>query len=265
MYPYEHARKFAKDIRKLGVSADGKSFLDKFRELITEIGNALGYVRMVRLAGMSYSAAAIKFVPELDAVVSFEQCAGEGPVTELGNSQRKRQGEGENAQAAGGDSSGGGESEGEGKGGDRTVQSGAGGDEFGEEVQVDGANLSPDSVRAAKNLDRVLASLSGNFAEGVDYLQILVNVFRETLHNKAGHAHLKNFYMIVPALCLNFCENSRIAKDRLEKLCAAGTRTSALAPLTDLSLPSRDAGPAAGRPTSPTTASPWAWPTFWPS
>lgn len=198
------------------MSADGKSFLDKFRELITEIGNALGYVRMVRFAGMSYSAAAIKFVPELDAVVSFEQCAGDGPVTELGNSQRKRQGEGENAQAAGGE----GDEDGEGGEGDRTVRTGAGGDELaGEEAEVEGARLSSDSVRAAKNLDRVLASLSGNFAEGVDYLQILVNVFREVLHNKPEHAHLKNFYMIVPALCLNFCENSRIAKDRLEKLC----------------------------------------------
>jgi len=38
---------FTKEIRKLGI-IDNKSFLDKFRMLITEIGNALGYVRMLR-------------------------------------------------------------------------------------------------------------------------------------------------------------------------------------------------------------------------
>jgi len=37
-YPYDRADKFNKGIRKLGVSADGLSYLDRFRMLITEIG-----------------------------------------------------------------------------------------------------------------------------------------------------------------------------------------------------------------------------------
>ena len=41
-FPYDKAQKFQKGIRKLGVSADGLSILDKFRVLITHIGNALG-------------------------------------------------------------------------------------------------------------------------------------------------------------------------------------------------------------------------------
>ena len=45
MYPYERAASFVKDVRRLGVGDDGKSFLDHFRVLVTEIGNALGYVR----------------------------------------------------------------------------------------------------------------------------------------------------------------------------------------------------------------------------
>ena len=36
------------------------TFLDKFRQLITEIGNALGYVRMVRSAGMHHNSDAVK-------------------------------------------------------------------------------------------------------------------------------------------------------------------------------------------------------------
>ena len=52
-YLFERAFQFNKDIRKLGVSDPGKTFLDQFRVLITEIGNALGYVRMVRSAGMN--------------------------------------------------------------------------------------------------------------------------------------------------------------------------------------------------------------------
>lgn len=56
---------FVKDIRKLGTTPTGQSFLDQFRVLITEIGNALGYVRMVRSAGLHYCSNAITFVPDL--------------------------------------------------------------------------------------------------------------------------------------------------------------------------------------------------------
>jgi WASH complex subunit 7 len=78
LYPYEHALKFVRDIRKLGVSEAGKTFLDQFRILITEIGNALGYVRMVRSASMYYCSEAVKFLPDIDDVINFEQHAGKG-------------------------------------------------------------------------------------------------------------------------------------------------------------------------------------------
>lgn len=70
MYPYERATDLARDIRKLGVGEDGRSFLDHFRVLITEIGNALGYVRMVRSAGAEFCADAARFVPDFDAAAA---------------------------------------------------------------------------------------------------------------------------------------------------------------------------------------------------
>jgi hypothetical protein len=54
------------------VNEQGKSFLDQFRILVTEIGNALGYVRMVRSASMYYCSEAVKFLPDIDKVISFE-------------------------------------------------------------------------------------------------------------------------------------------------------------------------------------------------
>ena len=63
-YPYERADKFNKEIRKLGMDK-GLSYLDKFRLLITEIGNAMGYIRMIRAAGHHFISSAIQFVPDL--------------------------------------------------------------------------------------------------------------------------------------------------------------------------------------------------------
>jgi WASH complex subunit 7 len=69
MYPYERSLKFVRDIRKLGVGETGKTFLDQFRILITEIGNALGYVRMVRSASMFYCSEAVKYLPDMDNII----------------------------------------------------------------------------------------------------------------------------------------------------------------------------------------------------
>lgn len=43
-YPYERADKFNRGIRKLGLTPEGLTYLDKFRALITHIGEVLAIV-----------------------------------------------------------------------------------------------------------------------------------------------------------------------------------------------------------------------------
>lgn len=76
-YTYERAEKFQKGIRKLGMTADGLSYLDQFRQLITQIGNALGYVRLIRSGGLHASSNAVSFLPDIEKTVPFESlCCG---------------------------------------------------------------------------------------------------------------------------------------------------------------------------------------------
>lgn len=76
-YTYERAEKFQKGIRKLGMTADGLSYLDQFRQLITQIGNALGYVRLIRSGGLHASSNAVSFLPDIERTVPFESlCSG---------------------------------------------------------------------------------------------------------------------------------------------------------------------------------------------
>lgn len=92
-YPFERAERFNKDIRKLGtVSASSATlaaaaattteatsttgsvtFLDRFRVLVTQIGNAMAYIRMIRSGGLLSCAKAMKFVPDLQSIVGFEE------------------------------------------------------------------------------------------------------------------------------------------------------------------------------------------------
>ena len=76
-YPYERAEKFNRSIRKLGVLQDNQTYLDQFRLLISHIGNAMGYVRMIRSGGLNFCSNSIRFVPDLDDIISFEQFSGE--------------------------------------------------------------------------------------------------------------------------------------------------------------------------------------------
>ncbi|KAL4715574.1 hypothetical protein ACJJTC_009200 [Scirpophaga incertulas] len=73
MYSYKNAENFNKGIRSLGLVENDQSYLDLFRELITQIGNAMGYVRMIRSGGRHCCSDATIFLPNIDTVVSFKE------------------------------------------------------------------------------------------------------------------------------------------------------------------------------------------------
>eukprot|EP01136_Pigoraptor_vietnamica_P005657 Opistho-1_new@37581 len=159
-YPFERAEKFNKAIRKLGTTPDGMSYLDQFRMLITQIGNAMGYIRMIRSGGLHYCSDAIRFVPDIDDIVSFEEL-------------------------------------------------------------VKQENLQPDVVHAARNLDATLTNLSKNFAEGTEYFEMLVDVFAPELRDPKN-THLRNFYVIIPPLTINYVESILAGKEKVGKKNKAG-------------------------------------------
>lgn len=71
-FPYDRAERFNRGIRKLGVNAEGLTCLDQFRVLISHIGNALGYVRLIRSGGLRYFSNACSFIPNLKQIVDFD-------------------------------------------------------------------------------------------------------------------------------------------------------------------------------------------------
>jgi WASH complex subunit 7 len=193
-YPWDRADKLVKDIRKLGMLPDGMSYLDKFRVLITEIGNAMGYVRMIRSGGLLHTSNAIKFVPDIEGVVKF------APLF-LSDA--------ESAALAAAESSG-----------EATS------------VMERPANVSQETWDSALNLDSIIGALKHNFtAEGTDYFRMIVSVFSPQFHSEAN-LHLKNFFIIIPALTVSFCESMLSGKERMNKY-KKGSKSSADGHFTD--------------------------------
>ena len=77
MWPYDRAEKFVTDMKRIAATPNGLSALDHFRILITEIGNALGFVRMVKSGGTRFLNNAIGFVYDEDSELSFKEFADE--------------------------------------------------------------------------------------------------------------------------------------------------------------------------------------------
>ncbi|XP_015749025.1 PREDICTED: WASH complex subunit 7-like isoform X2 [Acropora digitifera] len=154
-YPFERTEKFNKGIRKLGLTPDGYTYLDQFRVLISQIGNAMGYVRMIRSGGLHCCSNAIRFVPDLEDIVSFEELVKE-------------------------------------------------------------ENLPEESVQASKILDAAIDNLTKNFAGATEYFKLLVDVFAPEFRD-SKNMHLRNFYVIVPPLTLNFVEYMLSCKEKLNK------------------------------------------------
>jgi len=76
-YPVKRGERFVKYLRKLPGQSPEAGFLDLFRNLMTEIGNALGYVRMVRSGGLRFMVESVKFVPDLGTESRFGALAEE--------------------------------------------------------------------------------------------------------------------------------------------------------------------------------------------
>ncbi|XP_061187838.1 WASH complex subunit 4-like isoform X2 [Saccostrea echinata] len=154
-YPVERADKFNKNIKNLGLTPDGESYLDQFRTLISQIGNAMGYIRMIRSGGLHCCSNAIRFIPDIEDIVSFEDLCKE-------------------------------------------------------------ENLSMECQTAAKNLDNVVGNLARNFAEGTEYFKMLVDVFAPEFRNPKN-MHLRNFFVILPPLTVNFIEHSISVKEKMSR------------------------------------------------
>lgn len=83
MYSYERADNFNKEMRKLGLSEDGQTFMDLFRKTISHIGNAMGYIRMIRSGNMHANYNATLYLPNFDEDLFFVEMSKEGKLRDI--------------------------------------------------------------------------------------------------------------------------------------------------------------------------------------
>lgn len=76
-YRFENARKLLRNLQKMGSMQNGRTYIDEFEQLITQIGNSLAFVRLLRSGAFHLSANSLKFIPDQEELneLSFEKMA----------------------------------------------------------------------------------------------------------------------------------------------------------------------------------------------
>lgn len=149
VYPLEAAANVIKYLRHVSLST-AISYMDRFRQLVIDIGNALGFVRSMRSGRLQMGA---------NALEHFNGCA------------------------------------------DRSYAE---------------AKLEEEHAVGKQYRDST-ECLEDNFTESADYLKMLVNAFQRHIQTDK-FAHLRQFYLIVPALAMNYVEYMIILKEDLAGL-----------------------------------------------
>ena len=161
-FPFERAKAFNTEIQRLGVDDKQLSYLDKFRQVITEMGNALGYVRLMRAGSLNYITTAMDIIPDISR-----------------GGLRRQDGTGFFATA------------------------------------VEGHGYSRETNEAAVNLDNAIRDVANKFEEETNYFKLLVDVFHDQLTDES-QAHLRNFYLIIPPLIVNYVAHIVRSKEILD-------------------------------------------------
>jgi WASH complex subunit 7 len=147
IYNFDRAHRLNREIKKLDL-------LDKIRVALTEIGNTMAYVRMIKSGIFHVNSNSISYIPfdDDDAVEFMGMCEG----------------------------------------------------------------LSKETISAGKFLQQDIDQAMKKIQEGFSYFKKLSLIF-STYFQSSKNSHMKNFYIFVPALTINYIENISIAKDRLNK------------------------------------------------
>ncbi|RNF03128.1 WASH complex subunit 7 [Trypanosoma conorhini] len=177
-YPLSRAEKFIREVRKLGVAEDGQPFLEKFRHLVSEIGNALGYMRMMRSGGLRAIADAAAFIPFINGDVRLERVIDPAAI----GSDDEAEAEAE-AEAA-------------------------------EDVS---AAAPPCTVEAVRVVDKVVHNMRRKLSDGSEYFRMLLEAVTKRLRDAEKYHHLRNFHMIVPSICVLHVELMIREKEQLVK------------------------------------------------
>lgn len=177
-YDVEQADRFVLEMKQLGVTEDGVPFLEKARQLVGEVGNALGFMRMMRSGGLRAVAEGARFLPPSVASAGATE-AGAWTTYMRHDCTMGR---------------------------DHAAQNGSeseSSDDSGTDNSEAGEHIAGSSARdAVEILDRIVHTMLQQLSDGSEYFPMLLDAVGRRLQHSIGqrYRHLRLFYLLVPPM-----------------------------------------------------------------
>ena len=193
IYPMDRAEKHMQDFKKLGLLEDNKTYLDQVRILITEIGNSLGYMRMVRSGAMRSLSHISVFIPEIEHLVQLEKKVNPAakPIQDDAISDSSM---------------------------DTVLDIASQTSNVDPSPSVEGCTL--DSI---KLIDETVFGLKKRMTKSLHVFRVLHESIADKIKDVIAYDHLKYFYLLVPPLCLSFISQMVQHRERLVNKKQVGT------------------------------------------
>jgi WASH complex subunit 7 len=183
-YPYERAENLCNDIKNIMKTKEELTLVDKLRNFISQIGNALGFIKVIRTALMEFNGQNLKFFANQknfeemqNLVKSIETITGgvENILNENENSSKPTASS------------------------DPSLH-----------------NTFTSFIKTNKIFNETLDVLDQSKQSNINYLTLLVKSFENVFTNQ-NIPDIDLFFYLIPAVTINYVENSIIAKDKIFK------------------------------------------------
>lgn len=199
---YERISRLAKKLSAIGTGSTSTPSvdLDSMRQSVTQLGNLLAFVRMLKNGALSCASKSIDFLPDINDLSLLR-------LNQLANSE---------------------------------LSSLEMGEQEGEEGQTSCDGIKRAVLEASKNFDNYLQDLDENFSQRRDYFKVIVDLFADLLksprreHGSSSttlgqdkRVGFELFYFLVPALTINYIDFIIICKERVHSR-SANSRLGAL-------------------------------------
>ena len=188
-FSYDRAEKLLNDIKNISKGKDELTLVDKLRNIIKQMGNALGFIRTIRTALMEYNSQNLKFFGN-NYYEEIQKTVKNFDVNFNGKNPNEENMENENIAK----------------------------EEF--EIKLEEAqkimHLNSNKIfsESFRIFDDTMNLLDQNKKNNINYLTLLISPF-ENVFSEQVAADIELFYYFLPSITINYVENLIVAKNKI--------------------------------------------------
>jgi len=193
-FSYERAEKLLNDIKTLSKGKEELTLVDKLRNIIAQMGNALGFIRTIRTALMEYNSQNLKFFGDNNlfdqiqkSFKSFDMNYTGSPQNNFDNSQNIEDNNNYNSELN------------------------KANEEANRNMYLNSNKIFYESF---KIFEDTMNLLDQNKKNNINYLTLLVSPF-ENVFSEQVAADIELFFYLIPSITINYVENLIVAKNKI--------------------------------------------------